>query len=271
MRTLRPALALAALGLACASGPARAAPTHPVLIELFTSQGCSSCPAADAFVADLPRLGFGRDRVVPLTFHVDYWDDLGWKDAFASPRFTDRQRAYARSGRLRAPAGQDGLHGVYTPQMVVGGQVHFSGARRDVALPEIQRQASMPEAADLSVQVARETSGRDVLVTTRVTAQAAAPARDDWRLFVALAQKQARTAVAHGENAGETLTETAIVRWLSPALAVSSDGAPVQVSAPKPAGLPPRELELVVFLQEQSTGRVLAVRSVDLARVPAAD
>src|SRR5207253_2749288 len=64
---------------------------HPVLVELFTSQGCSSCPAADAFVRELPGLGLGRERVLPLTFHVDYWDGLGWKDPFAAPAFTQRQ------------------------------------------------------------------------------------------------------------------------------------------------------------------------------------
>ena len=268
---LRPCLALAVLSLACAAAPAHATPGHPVLVELFTSQGCSSCPAADAFVADLPRLGLGRERVVPLTFHVDYWDDLGWKDPFASPRFTERQRTYARAGRLRAPGGEDGLRGVYTPQMVVGGQVHFSGGRRDVALSEIQRAARMPEAADLSVQATLDRQGHDVVVTARVTARTAPSPRDDWRLFVALAQKQARTPVAHGENAGETLIEAAIARWLSPALAIATDGTPAQLSAPRPAGTPARDLELVVFVQAQSTGQVVSVRSFDLARLPSSE
>jgi hypothetical protein len=265
MRNRRLFLALI-LALACAPARAHAAPAHPVLVELFTSQGCSSCPAADAFVADLPRLGFGRDRVIPLTFHVDYWDDLGWKDPFASPRFSDRQRAYARSGRLRAPEGQDGLHGVYTPQMVVGGRVHFSGGRRDVALSEIQRAASAPEEAQLAIQAAQDGPGQNVVVTARVKA----PTRhEDWRLFVVLAQKHARTPVTHGENAGETLSEAAIARWLSPPLAVSADGTPAQVAAPKPAAVPMRELELVAFVQAQSTGQIVSVRSVDLARLPA--
>src|SRR5438132_13969858 len=95
--------ALGGCGAAHASAPAW---QRVVLVELFTSQGCSSCPPADAFVRDLPALGFGRDKVVPLTFHVDYWDDLGWKDPFATPAFTDRQRWYARSRKLRSPDGQ---------------------------------------------------------------------------------------------------------------------------------------------------------------------
>ena len=246
------------------SAPLRAAPSHLVLVELFTSQGCSSCPPADAFMLALPGLGFGRDRVVPLTFHVDYWDDLGWKDPFASPAFTERQRAYARSGLLSSPAGEDGIHGVYTPQMVVGGRVHLSGGRRDAALEEIQRAASGPEPAALVATAVLDGPREQALVTARVTAAPRPPAAHEWRLFVALAQKQARTAVAHGENAGDTLLEAAVARWLSPPLPVSTDGGPVQVAVPRPRDVPWGELELVVFVQSQSTGQVVGVRSVAL-------
>src|SRR5689334_11849786 len=76
-----------------------------VLVELFTSRGCSSCPVADARVRELPALGLGRERVVPLPFHVSYWDDLGWKDPFASDAFTERQSRYGHSARLRSPDG----------------------------------------------------------------------------------------------------------------------------------------------------------------------
>ena len=95
------AICLAAAGC---SAPAQGAPAPPkrvVLVELYTSQGCSSCPPADAFVRGLPALGVGRDKVIPLTFHVDYWDRLGWKDPFANPKFTQRGRASCarRTGR----------------------------------------------------------------------------------------------------------------------------------------------------------------------------
>jgi len=242
--------------------PVRAESSHPVLVELFTSQGCSSCPPADAFVLALPRLGFGRDRVVPLTFHVDYWDDLGWKDPFASPAFTERQRAYARSGLLSSPAGEDGIHGVYTPQMVVGGRVHLSGGRRDAALAEIQRAASGPAPAALEVVAALDGSREQAIVTARVTATARPPAAHDWHLFVALAQKEARTAVKHGENAGETLAEGAVARWLSPPLPISPDGSPVQVKVQRPRDVEWRELELVLFVQSRATGQVVGVRSL---------
>src|SRR5438105_14857040 len=164
---------------------------HPVLVELFTSQGCSSCPAADAFVRELPGLGLGRDRVLPLTFHVDYWDGLGWKDPFAAAAFTQRQRDYAASGRLISPAGEDGLSGLYTPQMVVGGRVHFSGRRRETALAEIARASAD---AELAVLTARATMGHDAARVTatlapadvRDSGQVTSPPREasGWRLLV---------------------------------------------------------------------------------------
>jgi hypothetical protein len=255
-------LGLGALGSLAVARGAPVAPPHPVLVELFTSQGCSSCPAADAFVRELPRLGYGRDRVIPLTFHIDYWDDLGWKDPFAAREFTERQRAYAQAGTLVSPRGEDGIHGSYTPQMVVAGQVHFSGARRDVALAEIQRAASIPEVATLAAEAAIE--GDQAKVTARLTTSERPAAQQTWRLMVALALKQGRTDVKHGENSGETLAEADIVRWLSSPVAISSDAGPVRVEVPKAHGLAWRDLELVAFVQAKTTGHVIAVREIPL-------
>jgi hypothetical protein len=247
------AAAASACSPAAASAPAPAPRT--VLLELFTSEGCSSCPPADAFVGELPRLGWGRDRVVPLTFHVDYWDALGWKDPFASPAFTDRQRRYAEAGVLRAPAGEEGIRGPYTPQMVVDGAVHFSGGRRDVALAELRRAAAAPAAVAI-VARARLDAGRAV-VTAEVTPRSDAAAREPWRLYVAVALKTARTRVPRGENAGETLQEAAIVRALSPPVPVPrAPGAPVEVAVARPADHAWSELELAVFVQSETTLRV---------------
>jgi hypothetical protein len=249
-------VAVAAAAPACTPASAAAPPAgRTVLVELFTSEGCSSCPPADAFVAELPRLGWGRDRVVPLTFHVDYWDALGWKDPFASPAFTARQRRYAEAGVLRAPAGEEGIRGLYTPQMVVDGAVHFSGGRRDVALAELRRAAAAPPAVEI-VARARLEAGRAV-VTAEVTPRTAAAAREPWRLVVAVVLKKARTRVARGENAGETLEEAAIVRALSPPVPVPrAPGAPVEVAVARPADHAWSELELAVFVQSETTLRV---------------
>ena len=109
------------LSLLLAKTPQTGEPRRAVVVELFTSQGCSSCPAADAFVRELPSLGLGRTKVLPLTFHVSYWDDLGWKDPFSSPDATRLQHGYADLL---------GLATVYTPQMVVEGRLQVVGSDR---------------------------------------------------------------------------------------------------------------------------------------------
>jgi hypothetical protein len=264
---------LAGLFAACSTpvlgaGPA---PARVVLVELFTSQGCSSCPAADAFVAQLPSLGYRRDRVLPLTFHVDYWDDLGWKDPFASPAFTERQRRYARQGGLRSPESTHGepLTGVYTPQMIVDGTVHFSGGRRAVALAEIQRAAATALLIDLSGTAT--TDGDRATITVRAAPAAAPPGRAaarpaDWQLSVALLARRARTPVTRGENRGETLDEAAIVRALSEPVPLPSPSAGTRIQLSKPSSLPWTDIELVAFAQAPATLHIGGAAAIAIAR-----
>jgi hypothetical protein len=252
-----------ASGAAPGGGGDRSPAGRTVLVELFTSQGCSSCPAADAFVRDFPRLGLGRHQVVPLTFHVDYWDDLGWKDPFAARAFTDRQRHYAELGRLRSPEGEDGLQGIYTPQMIVDGAVHFSGRRRDVALKEIRTAAAAPALVDLDGQAVLR--GNQAQVTVRLAARVADAFRQPWRLFVVLAARSARTHVTRGENSGDTLEEAAVVRSLSePVRIASAPTEPITITVTKPADLPWSALELDAILASESTWQVGAVRAIEL-------
>ena len=201
-------LAAAAAGCsATASGaPAPAPWRRPVLVELYTSQGCSSCPPADAFVRELPALGLGRDKVIPLTFHVDYWDRLGWKDRFATPAFTERQEWYAGSGKLKSPDGAAGLDGLYTPQMIVDGSVHFSGQRRQTAVHEMERAAARPAPFDLTVMPGRARARPSSKLSVGIAGGAPVERALDWRVVAALVAKKARTAVAHGENAGRPWT-----------------------------------------------------------------
>ena len=108
---------LAVLGLSTWSQAVQAETRQPVVVELYTSQGCSSCPPADAFLGELAR----QDDVIALSLHVDYWDYMGWTDTFASPVTTARQRAYKQALNSRY---------VYTPQIVVDGRGHAVGSRR---------------------------------------------------------------------------------------------------------------------------------------------
>jgi hypothetical protein len=247
---------------------ARAAPAswnRPVLVELYTSQGCSSCPPADAFVRDFPRLGLTRDKVVPLTFHVNYWDDLGWRDPFAAPANTDRQQWYASSGRLVSPGGAAGLSGLYTPQMIIGGRVHLPGQQRAVATEEIARAAALPAVVDLAADVAVKDDS--VAVSLRVSPRAGFDGAQDWRAVVALAAKSARTQVFHGENGGQTLEEAAVVRALSDRLPIARPASgPLRVTLHKPADLGWDAVELVAFVQSESTRQVAGVLAVDLPR-----
>ncbi|NDW47659.1 thioredoxin family protein [Ruegeria sp. PrR005] len=136
MKTAALRLALTMLTALAVSGIARA--EQPVVVELFTSQGCSSCPPADAIMHRLAA----RDDVIGLALHVDYWDYIGWKDAFASPAHTLRQQAYARSG---------GRSMIYTPQMVVQGVEDVVGAREPDVLSLIEAHKKQPALVDLSV------------------------------------------------------------------------------------------------------------------------
>jgi len=235
---------------------APAAPSNPILVELYTSQGCSSCPPADALVRELPRLGFGPDRVIPLTFHVDYWDDLGWKDPFASRAFSERQRAYARAGTLVSPDGGSGIHGSYTPQMIVGGRVHFSGGRRELALDELRRAGAVPAIATLEGDAVAERA--QATVSLRLSTRAPVASVRSWQARVALVARSARTAVRQGENGGETLEEAAVVRWLSEPLPVGAD--PIRVTVPQVRELDWKACDLIAFVQVGATGPVVAAR-----------
>jgi hypothetical protein len=251
-------------GAETATGAPPAAGDRPVLVEIYTSQGCSSCPPADRFVHELAARGLGRDKVVALTFHVDYWARLGWVDPFATSAFTARQAWYADSGRLRTPDSARAIAGVYTPQMIVAGQVHFPGGQGDVALRQIAA-ASVPPAAPsptLSLNVTVE--GEMATIRVRVAGAEALARAEDWRVTGALVQKTAETRVHRGENSGETLQEASVVRALSSRTPLPPGGvAEVVLTLRKPAELGWRNVALVGFVQSEKTRAVAAVAEID--------
>ncbi len=194
-RSALPALALL-LGCAPAAGEqvARTGAAGPVILELFTSQGCSSCPPADLVLARLVQDGHvGERAVVPLAFHVDYWDDLGWADPFSRAEWSERQRAYA------AGFADDR---VYTPQLVVDGRGAVLGSN----LPAIRARVAATAAPALLAATA--TWG-----PRTATVSATAPADAD--VWVALYEDDVATTIARGENAGTHVTDQHIVRRLA--------------------------------------------------------
>jgi len=177
-----------------AAGQSRAQ-TDMTVVELFTSQGCSSCPPAEAYLGELAE----RDDVVALEFHVDYWDYIGWKDRFAQSHFTDRQKAYSR--RL-------GSRYVYTLQMVIGGATHVVGSDR-VAVENAlvaQRRARAEDGLAPRITMTHGTNGIDI------TIEGDADGRYD--IMMATFDRRHETRVTRGENAGRDLTNANVVRTL---------------------------------------------------------
>ena len=185
-------LALAAAAAFFLTG-ATQAENSPVVVELFTSQGCSSCPPADALLKELS----GRDDVIPLALHVDYWDYIGWKDKFADPRSVKRQKGYARVAGRRS---------IYTPQMIINGQDDVVGNRpKDVEML-IARHKTVDAPVDLQVRK----SGSKVLATVeRISGSGALDIH-----FVRVNPSQT-VKIKRGENAGRTVPYSNIVtEWV---------------------------------------------------------
>ncbi len=177
-------LAGLALTNSVATTPAHA--ENAVVVELYTSQGCSSCPPADALLHSLS----GRNDLIPLALHVDYWDYIGWEDTFADSRFTDRQYAYAK---------HNGASMVYTPQMIVQGGPALTSANRT----QLDRAIAGAEKSSVAITVRRVDGG----VAITANAANAGPA------FVQLVRyrPQETVTITRGENAGEVITYSNIV------------------------------------------------------------
>lgn len=219
-------------------------PIHTIL-ELFTSQGCSSCPPADALLKD-----FAQDPgVAALSLPVDYWDYLGWKDTFASPRNTERQKAYAK-------ARGDGA--IYTPQLVVNGTLHVNGARK----PEIQSAIELThnntglqhvpirfwqEANTLNIEAGGAEAGREIAEAT---------------VWLGLVQPTGTVEITKGENAGNTLTYTNIVRELTPIGLWK--GQPLLIQIPRAAVMQAATQKSVVLIQEGKAGPIIGAAWANL-------
>jgi len=250
------------------ASPAYDGPPKRVLVELFSSQGCNSCPAADAFIGTFPERGWTRDQVIPLTFHVTYWDDLGWSDPYAEALYDQRQIGYAQQAAAARAADENTIRGPYTPQMVVDGRVHFSGALAEVARAEIERARQAPTPIELEVTASAKDTGVQVMVLSRLAAGAELDTdRAKVGVFAALAQRALATEVPRGENAGATLQEHWVVRdFAGPKLFRSGrEHNESALSLELPTDAPAREgYEVVVFAQDLSTLAILAVEATEI-------
>jgi hypothetical protein len=229
--------------------PAPRPGTTPVLVELFTSEGCSSCPPADALLAHLDRdQPIPTANIIVLEEHVDYWDSLGWHDRFSSHQVTARQSAYSQ--RLR-------LDDNYTPQMIVDGTDQFAGNDTAHALRAIAQAARTPKVALAVSPLAFD--GTYLTGAVSLGGSGTLPPAD---LYAAVVESKASTEVQHGENGGRTLHHVSVVRSLqrigAPADATT---APLKFSLLTPKDASATNLRAVVFLQREGQGAILAAAS----------
>lgn len=235
-------VALLLLLAAPVAGPAVAADrTAPVVVELFTSQGCNTCPPADAYLGELAK----RPEVLALSLHVDYWDYIGWNDPFAQAQFTKRQRGYAMSLAQRY---------VYTPQMVVDGRLQGVGSERgaiDRLIVRAQRENASPPAPRPRLQLA------DGVVSIGAGQPVAAT------VWLVVFDADHRTAVKRGENAGRNLANFNVVREWRALGRYRGENAALPLALDPP---PSREQGYAVLVQQDladGPGPILAAYVVD--------
>lgn len=208
-------------------GEAASAADVPIVLELFTSQGCSSCPPADALLGELAQL----PNVVALAWHVDYWNGLGWRDRFAKPQFTERQQRYAKALREE----------IYTPALVINGSVMVVGSDRAAV------RAAMRQAPQTQVAVPLERNGDRLMADLAAVPPAAS-------LLLVFYDPEVSTQVGGGENSGRRLREFQVVRQASP---LGAGQAGLRTLSPSiPAGLG------VALLVQDAAGRIIGAATL---------
>jgi len=228
------AILLAAFGF----GSAAAADAPPVVVELFTSQGCSSCPPAEAYMRELAK----REDVIGLEYHVDYWDYIGWKDVFADPAFTRRQKRYVSVLGARY---------VYTPQIVIGGRMHVVGSRHD-AVEKLIHEAQRAPANGPTISLSRDGD-------TLVVQIGRAPTKETFDVTFVTFDRPHTTVVRRGENRGLTLVNANVVRELAVIGTWSGKPGEYRVSLAGKKG----DGGCAVIVQKRGPGRILTA-----ARLP---
>jgi hypothetical protein len=220
----------------------------PVMVELFTSEGCSSCPPADVLLSKLDQQPINGVEIIVLSEHVDYWNSLGWQDPFSSADFSERQRAYGDAFRTSS---------VYTPQMIVDGQQQFVGSDERRAHAAIVKAAKeMRARVELQLTSTKELSV-NIIDLPPLTQD------DTAEVLLAVTESNLSSEVPRGENAGRSLKHTAVVRQLQTIGEVASGAKKFNANVALPADTRWRKdnLRIVVFIQERGTRRVLGAAS----------
>lgn len=211
------------------------------LLELYTSEGCSSCPAADAWLATLPSQGLVPHQVVPLALHVDYWDYLDWPDPFSQKLFSQRQYAQAKRNRLRT---------VYTPQVLLNGR--DLPRWRSAAEETIRRNSAAKPQADLTLTLAPQTQAINISAAARVKNNA-----DKMDMFVAIYENNLTSHIEAGENEGLTLHHDFVVRKLIGPIALDqNNSAHFQQEIKLDASWKQNAMGVAIFAQNRVNGEI---------------
>ncbi len=232
----------------------------PVIVELFTSEGCSSCPPADALLARLEeRQPVANAQVIALEEHVDYWNNLGWMDPFSAKDWSARQQEYAESL---------GNGNVYTPQMVINGQTEFVGSRERQARQAIEAAAAgMRAEVSLTARQPAEKGPAEFAVS--VGKLAGNKAGDALGVWLAITESGLHSNVTRGENAGEDLHHASVVRALRK-MGVADPGKEISFSSGLRLSLDPawnvRNLHAVAFVQDQRSRQILGAAAARLEK-----
>jgi hypothetical protein len=252
---MRSALLGLALLFAVVTRPTAAPPPTPVVVELFTSEGCSSCPPADALLERLVATSQAAGvQVIALGQHVDYWDRLGWKDRFSSAALTNRQQVYGRRFSNES---------IYTPQMVVDGRSEFVGSDAAAAKKAIDAAAA---ARHGSVRIALEATSADrIAVSVSVADLPPIATGDRADVIVAVTEDGLRSQVKSGENRGRTLAHAAVVRHMVTAGPVTGDDpASARAEIPIASDWQRENLKIVAFVQERRGRTILGSAAVPI-------
>ena len=215
------------------------------VVELFTSEGCSSCPPADVLLAEIEKEN-QNNPVYLLAFHVDYWDRLGWKDSFSSPKFSARQNQYADWLKLKT---------VYTPQIVVNGSKEFVGSEENTLRSSIKTVLAKPSTNNFQITVGK--GDKHNLTLNYHTDQQT----DGTTLAVALVTAKASHQVLKGENKGRTLAHVQIVRQFETFALHGKINGSVNIPLDQFNGQVPSEL--IAFLQDNKTGQITAASKLN--------
>jgi hypothetical protein len=236
-------------------------PPRPVVVELFTSEGCSSCPPADALLAKLESAQpVEGAQIIAIEEHVDYWNQQGWIDPFSSPEWTDRQRAYVSAFR------QDGE---YTPQMVVDGRRQFVGSRMGEASTAL-REAQRSPTVDVAIRDAgQDGSAKEARFEIRVGKLEGTSPGDEAEVSMALTESGLESQVTGGENAGRSLRHASVLRALRK-IANADGNSPAAFSGACSLKLKPgwkrANLTAVVLVQEKKSRRILGAAALGFSR-----